>query len=62
MSIPKGLCTFDGCEKYVRQLGLCSGHYSQLKRGTELKPLRPRFGMVRMAAHLVRALRDPPEN
>lgn len=43
MSIPKGVCSFDDCEKHVRQLGLCSGHYSQLKRGTELKPLRPRF-------------------
>ena len=35
-------CRFEGCEKKVRALGLCSGHYGQQNRGKPLTPLRRR--------------------
>lgn len=34
-------CSFTGCTRAVRSLGLCSGHYYQSHRGQELRPLRP---------------------
>jgi hypothetical protein len=33
------LCSFEGCEKPLRALGLCSGHRQQKARGEELRPL-----------------------
>lgn len=33
-------CTFEGCENKITSKGLCSGHYSQRRRGVALKPLR----------------------
>ena len=35
-------CTFDGCDRAVKALGLCSAHHLQKSRGKELKPLRTR--------------------
>lgn len=36
-------CKFDGCEKPSRGLGYCPGHYGQLRKGQELRPLAPRM-------------------
>lgn len=38
------LCSFEGCEKprYGKQ-SLCRGHYRQLRRGEELRPLRKKI-------------------
>lgn len=33
------VCTFEGCGKPHRGLGLCGGHYQQRKAGKELRPL-----------------------
>lgn len=33
-------CKFDGCDRTSRTRQYCEGHYRQLKRGAELKPLR----------------------
>lgn len=33
-------CKFEGCEKPSKNLGLCVGHYTQVNRGQELRPLR----------------------
>ncbi|MEU3772381.1 endonuclease domain-containing protein [Streptomyces sp. NPDC032472] len=34
------ICAFEGCEKRILSRGYCSGHYQQLTKGRELKPLR----------------------
>lgn len=34
-------CTFLGCDYVVEAKELCTGHYQQLKRGLQLKPLLP---------------------
>lgn len=34
------ICTFDTCNNFVHGSGLCAAHYSQRKRGGELKPAR----------------------
>lgn len=34
-------CTFTGCDKKHKGRGLCQGHLVQVKRGQELKALRP---------------------
>jgi hypothetical protein len=36
-----GMCLFNGCQKRGICRGLCGGHYTQLKRGTPLRPIRP---------------------
>lgn len=38
------VCSFPDCGKrlHMKALRLCTGHYSQLQRGSELSPLRPR--------------------
>ena len=33
-------CNFSGCDKYVAALGLCPAHYTQQRKGQELRPLR----------------------
>ena len=33
-------CSFDGCKQSQKALGLCVGHYTQYRRGQELRPLR----------------------
>lgn len=38
----KSICTFSGCEKPCKGHGLCAGHYSQQRKGQELRPLRSR--------------------
>ena len=38
MSQPK-ICSFEGCDRVRIAKGLCRGHYTQLNRGWELKPL-----------------------
>lgn len=35
-------CRYDGCDKAARGLGYCPGHYSQHRKGQELRPLAPR--------------------
>jgi hypothetical protein len=40
-------CSFDGCNKPSSCKGLCSGHYSQLKRGVPLRQLRQYQGWKR---------------
>lgn len=35
----KSTCTFDGCDKPCKGQGLCAGHYSQRRRGQDLRPL-----------------------
>ena len=42
MDASETICVFDGCGKPARAKELCWGHYQQLRRGGELKPLRPR--------------------
>lgn len=42
-------CGFEGCEKPMRYVGLCNGHYVQQQRGQVLRPLkdgRPKYGPV----------------
>lgn len=34
-------CSFQDCGRPSLCLGVCQGHYSQLRRGRELTPLRP---------------------
>lgn len=36
----KKSCSFPNCTKPKRRLGYCDGHYSQIKSGRELKPLK----------------------
>lgn len=36
------MCQFDGCGREPRTRGYCHAHYTQLKRGQELRPLRVR--------------------
>lgn len=35
------LCTYEGCGRKLNSKGLCSGHRAQLKRGQELRPIKP---------------------
>jgi hypothetical protein len=35
-----GQCQFRGCTRQARALGMCDGHYRQLRRGSGLKALR----------------------
>lgn len=35
----KNICFFEGCDNYVHGLGLCHGHWSQVRKGNPLKPL-----------------------
>lgn len=35
-------CSFDGCDKQKSSKGLCGGHYTQLRKGNQLKPLGKR--------------------
>lgn len=35
-------CGFSGCDRALSCRGLCHAHYCQRRRGSELKPLRPR--------------------
>ena len=37
-------CSFPGCEGWVIARNLCYGHYQQIRRGLELKPLQPHSG------------------
>lgn len=37
-------CTLDYCDKPIRSIGLCEGHYSQKRRGKSFKPLRRKVG------------------
>lgn len=37
-----GCCSFDLCDREVKAAGLCGGHYAQMRKGNELRPLRPR--------------------
>jgi hypothetical protein len=39
----KTTCSFDGCERDRICKALCSGHYAQLLRGRDLRPLRTVF-------------------
>lgn len=34
------VCSFDGCGRPARSLGLCAGHYNQKQLGKPLKPLQ----------------------
>lgn len=43
---PAGPCTFEGCGLKRESLGLCEGHYSQMRRGIDLKPLREKYARV----------------
>ena len=36
---PGSVCSFDGCSNHVCAKKLCQGHYRQLRRGGELRPL-----------------------
>ncbi len=44
LALSTELCTFSECDKEPFAKGLCSGHYSQQRRGLELRPLRGRKG------------------
>jgi hypothetical protein len=35
-------CSFEECSKPARNKKLCNGHYTQMQRGKDLTPLRPR--------------------
>lgn len=35
-------CSFESCDKPIKGKGLCTGHYKQLHRGEELRPLGKR--------------------
>lgn len=45
------LCSFEGCDMPIKGKGLCEGHYSQQRRGEELRPLRKRVSKAE-AEHL----------
>ena len=34
------ICTFPGCGRKMHARGLCNGHYSQMMRGLDLRPLQ----------------------
>lgn len=38
----KVTCLFVGCERPMKARGLCRGHWTQWRRGTDLRPLVPR--------------------
>ncbi len=38
------MCNFQNCSKAITTKGYCSGHYQQIWRGEELKPLKSRPG------------------
>ena len=35
-------CEFETCDRLATRRGMCTAHYTQWRRGGELKPLRPR--------------------
>lgn len=39
-------CKLEFCDQKSSARGMCVGHYAQLRKGKELKPLKPRFGGV----------------
>lgn len=39
-------CTFPGCDKPLLAKGWCQGHYSQVRFGREMAPLRPKKSRV----------------
>jgi hypothetical protein len=40
-----GTCTFNGCDRQIETMELCSTHYSQLNNGIGLKPINERGAM-----------------
>ena len=51
--IKKGICSFVGCGRAARALGLCQTHYKQQRKYGELRAIQPkregRSGTVRYA-------------
>lgn len=51
--IKKGVCSFSGCGRPSRALGLCQTHYKQKRKFGEMRPIKPkrqgRPGTVRYA-------------
>ncbi len=41
-------CNFEGCDRQARSLGLCNGHYQQLKAKRPLTPLRTAGQPIKM--------------
>lgn len=39
--MPRRPCSFPGCDKPHRAVGLCDAHRNQQRRGERLRPLRP---------------------
>ena len=39
--MPRRTCSFPGCDKPHRAVGLCDAHRNQQRRGERLRPLRP---------------------
>jgi len=53
LRVKKGVCSFSGCGRPARALGLCQTHYKQQRKYGELTPIKPkrqgREGTVRYA-------------
>jgi hypothetical protein len=56
----RGSCSFPGCGRPVRAVGLCQTHWKQHKKGKELRPVRrkqpPRMGTRRLSGLSLSAL------
>lgn len=52
-------CSFEGCDKPSRALGLCNGHYMQQYRNRELEPLAPRPGRKKARVKICSAVVTP---
>lgn len=47
------ICSFKGCNKVVRSKGVCIGHYQQMAKGQELRPLQKQESMPIINGHKV---------
>jgi len=55
------LCSFESCDKPIEAKGLCKGHYYQLRRGQELRPLRKKISKAEAERLRARGLKRCPE-